>query len=118
MAFRTFIVPLHGMALAIQVQCMDGEEFRAWLLHVSSANIRHDSDFDAQLVVAHCFKKLQRELWDSEVRGNEFRPLMQTYMADGWGCTVRSTSTFTLGSHSVRRKGKHRHEFLLQRRLL
>ena len=106
------------MALAKRVASMDLEEFRSWLLHLSSAfGIRHDSELDAQLVLSHCIQKLQREVWDMEVRANEFRPLIQTYMADGWGSTVRTTKTYTIGTHSIWRKGKHRHEFLLQRRL-
>ena len=43
---------------------------------------------------------------------------MSIYLADGWSASVRSTETAQIGTHLVLRRGRLKHEFLLQRRML
>lgn len=42
-------------------------------------------------------------------------PVLYTYMSDGWGCKVSTGRAVHVGQHLVRREGKVRAEFLLER---
>lgn len=42
-------------------------------------------------------------------------PVLYTYMSDGWGCKVSTGRVVHVGQHIVRREGKVRAEFLLER---
>ena len=46
------------------------------------------------------------------------RPIMYSYMSDGWSSPVSEVKTELMGSHLVRREGKYRHEFVLERGLI
>lgn len=45
--------------------------------------------------------------------GND--PVMFAYMSDGWGAPVASRTSATFGEHLVLRRGRYRHELLLER---
>ena len=42
-------------------------------------------------------------------------PILQAYINDGWSAVVREDCTMQCGEHLVKRQGKFRHEFLLER---
>jgi len=56
--------------------------------------------------------------WERLIVSNPDAPSLSVYMADGWSADVASYVTDKVGSTLVRRRGKLRHEFLLQRGLL
>lgn len=98
---------------------MSLQEFRMWLRDLScQTTYPKGSHGDLPFVVAHCLQDFMRRRWDAEIEKNQGRPLMQIYMADGWGASVNQVREYKIGGHSLRRVGKHRHEFLLQRHVL
>ena len=46
------------------------------------------------------------------------RPLLQAFMSDGWSCDMRSRDMSSAGDVSVRRTGRLRTEFIVQRAIL
>jgi hypothetical protein len=45
-------------------------------------------------------------------------PVLYSYMSDGWGCKISSGQSFHLGQHLVRREGRVRAEFLLEKSMV
>lgn len=45
-------------------------------------------------------------------------PVLYTYMSDGWGCKISSGQAVHVGEHIVRREGRVRAEFLLEKSIL
>jgi hypothetical protein len=56
--------------------------------------------------------------WENAIRENADEVIVTAYMQDGWGSNVSSGHAYTDGFYIVRRKGKIRAEFLLQRALM
>ena len=56
--------------------------------------------------------------WYNAINDNAGEIIVTAYMQDGWGCSVTEGSAYSNGSYIVRRKGKIRAEFLLQRAIM
>ena len=52
-------------------------------------------------------------------QGNQYFPIMSSYMSDGWSVFVNETRTETMpGKTTVVRRGRFKHEFVIERSIL
>ena len=100
---------------------MEPIEFKRMVLQFSRVGyVLTKTEVTAALKISYAIKKhLQRKALQS-LAAFPREPSMMIYMADGWGASVFETLTKPVsGTHLVvTRKGRFRHEFLLQRGLV
>jgi hypothetical protein len=100
---------------------MEPIEFKRMVLQFSRVGyVLTKTEVTAALKISYAIKKhLQRKALQS-LAAFPREPSMMIYMADGWGASVSETLTKPVsGTHLVvTRKGRFRHEFLLQRGLV
>jgi hypothetical protein len=65
--------------------------------------------------LSHVLQVVTDHEWRTAIKSCPIEPVLTMYMSDGWGGDVRSTTAAWAGAHLVLRRGKLRHEFLLQR---
>ena len=114
----------HALSIAMFAQVFHPGEmdcdclaFRAKVRQLSIASAVFDQpDIDFCLKCSDCARRFQCGKFRCILRENNTQPALFCCMSDGWGATVRSTQNLhCCGSHlSVTRKGRFRHEFLLQ----
>ena len=71
--------------------------------------------FDKNKEVAHALKDFLHEDVEQAVVDNAHQNQLFVYMSDGWGADCNTSTAVRQGDHLVRRRGKFRHEFLLER---
>ena len=74
---------------------------------------QHELDLSYRAVTAVLWT-LDRRL-RSMLRRHSEDTLLNVYMSDGWSAEISEVTVTTCGEHLVRRNGRYRHEFLLQR---
>ena len=100
---------------------MEPVEFTEMVLRLTQVSlVLSDADRLAVLKVSYTIRKLLRQKVVAVLAEHRHDPTMITYMADGWGATVFQKFRAPLpGTHLIiTRKGRYRHEFLLQRGLI
>lgn len=66
-----------------------------------------------QAIAEHCRQRAHEAL-----AAQDGRPAMLVYICDSWSAKVRGDYRKQVGDHVVRREGRFRHEFLLERGML
>ena len=100
---------------------MEPIEFKQMVLRFSQVSyVLSASERVAALKISFAIKKFLQRKALRTLAAFPHEPCMMLYIADGWGATVFNTLKAAIpGSHLViTRKGRYRHEFLLQRGLL
>jgi hypothetical protein len=96
------------------------DQFRLLLrkLTVVSASLT-TADLELAYQMGDAFQDHQRIKFDTMVEDNCDRPCLYAYFNDGWSAFVASSTTTSYAdAPSVTRKGKYKHEFMLERALL
>ena len=73
-----------------------------------------DLAYKLALSLQHAMRLSTRQL----IERNQNRPIMYIYMNDGWGQSVQEVNSIAAGDHLVLRRGKYRHEFIVERGLV
>ena len=98
---------------------MDHDKF-ASLVHSLSVTSLSLNERDLSMVysLADVFSRYTSLKWERLLAAYPEAPSLSVYMSDGWSADVSSWSQKFIGQHVVRRRGKLRWEFPLQRGLL
>ena len=89
------------------------------LLRLAKVSERFNhKDFNDCLRMSAALQRFTEADWENAIRENADEVIVTAYMQDGWGCNAWEQHDYTDGSYIVRRKGKIRAEFLLQRALM
>ena len=98
---------------------MDHDKFVS-LVHSLSVTSLSLNERDLSMVysLADVFSRYTSLKWERLLAAYPEAPSLSVYMSDGWSADVSSWSQKFIGQHVVRRRGKLRWEFLLQRGLL
>jgi len=95
--------------------------FRAFIARqVSPSNVLGPEGIEQNTRLANAIFDVLKQKWDAILyRARDANlPVMYIYGSDGWGCNLTEGHAYKFGDYVMRRSGKVRAEFLLERALL